>query len=111
MFALDCVFEWFLRQCSQQIYTSVWRVVDAINNTKSLDIVFPDYNEQEVISKRFKKKSVAGFDSVVGCIDGMLLWMEQPYKSDCDVAGVGPKKIFCGRKKKFGLNMTGTVND
>ena len=35
----------------RQVYTSVWRVVDAINNTPSLDIVFPDYNEQEIISK------------------------------------------------------------
>ena len=34
----------------RQVYTSVWRVVDAVNNTSSLDIVFPDYDEQERIS-------------------------------------------------------------
>ena len=73
--------------------------------------MFPGYNEQELIFNRFKKKSIAKFDSVVGCIDGMLLWMEQPHKADCEVAGVGPKKFFCGRKKKFGLNMTATVDD
>ena len=95
----------------RQVYTSVWRVVDAIHNTPSLDIVFPDYDEQELISRRFKKKSIAKFDGLVGCIDGMLLWMEQPHKADCEVAGVGPKKFFCGRKKKFGLNMTATVDD
>ena len=57
----------------QQVYTSVWRVVDAIHNTPSLDIIFLDYNEQELIAGRFKKKSIAKFDGVVGCIDDMLL--------------------------------------
>ena len=48
---------------------------------------------------------------MVGCIGGMLLWMEQPHKADCEVVGVGPKMFFSGRKKKFGLNMTATVDD
>ena len=30
---------------------------------------------------------------------------------DCVVAGVGPKIFFCGRKKKFGLNLSTTVDD
>ena len=93
------------------VFISVWRVVDAVNSTPEFDIIFPNHREQEKISQRFKNKSKAGFDCVVGCINGMLLWMEQPIKADCDIAGVGPKKFFCGRKKKFGLNMQATVDD
>ena len=95
----------------RQVYYSVWRVVDAIHNTKELNICFPNYEEQNKISLGFKAKSQAGFDNLVGCIDGMLLWMEKPQPSDCLVCGFGEKKFFCGRKKKFGLNMTGTVDD
>ena len=95
----------------RSVFISVWRVVDAVNNTPAFDIIFPDHREQENISQRFKKKSKAGFDCVVGCIDGMLLWIEQPTKADCEITGVGPKKFFCGRKKKFGLNMQATVDD
>lgn len=28
-----------------------------------------------------------------------------PTASDCDALKIGPSKFFCGRKKKFGLNM------
>ena len=42
-----------------QVYISVWRVVDAVNNTKSLDIKFPTMDEQEYISTGFKLKSQA----------------------------------------------------
>ena len=31
-------------------------------------------------------------------------------KPQCEVSGIGQKKFFCGRKKKFGLNMTATCN-
>ena len=55
------------------VFISVWRVVDAVNNTPEFDIIFPDHRAQENISQRFKKKNKAGFDCVVDCIDGMLL--------------------------------------
>ena len=58
----------------QQVYTSVWRVVDAIHNTPSLDIVFPDYNEQKLILHRFKKKvllnSTVWLDASMVCCYG-----------------------------------------
>ena len=95
----------------RSVFVSVWRVVDAVNNTPTFDIIFPNHDQQQTISERFKAKSIAGFDGVVGCIDGMLLWIEQPTKADCAIAGVGPKKFFCGRKKKFGLNLSATVDD
>ena len=94
----------------REVYISVWRTVNAVNKTTTFDITFPNHKEQEVISKQFKKKSRASFDGLVGCIDGMLLWMEQPNPWCCSLAGVGPKKFFCGRKKKFGLNFTAVVD-
>ena len=46
----------------------------------------------------------------MGAIDGMLLWMEKPTEEDCKIAECGPKKFFCGRKHKFGLNFQGTCD-
>ena len=36
--------------------------------------------------------------------------MEKPSIPQCKVSGIGQKKFFCGRKKKFGLNMTATCD-
>ena len=49
--------------------------------------------------------SQAGFNNCVGCIDGMLLWMEKPSKQQCAEAGVDSGKFFCGRKGKYRLNL------
>lgn len=86
-------------------------IVDAVNTTADLAIEFPDYTKQHQIAARNKQKSQAGFDGVVGFIDGILIWTEQPSPTDCETAGVGPKKFYCGCKKKFGLVMTGVVDD
>jgi hypothetical protein len=77
-----------------------------------LKIQFPeDHDRQHEIALGFKQKSEVHFSGVVGCIDGMLLWTEQPLESDCALSGCGQKKFYCGRKSKFGLNMMGTVDD
>ena len=55
--------------------------------------------------------SKAGFDNCVGCIDGMLLWMEKPFQKHCKKVGVDSGKFYCGRKGKFGLNMQGVCDD
>lgn len=47
---------------------------------------------------------------MVGCIDDMLLWIKQPTKINYEVAGVGLKETSVGGRK-FGLNMTSTVDD
>ena len=41
----------------------------------------------------------------MGCIDGILIWTNKPSKLYLSSAKLGPKKFFCGRKKRFGLNM------
>ena len=51
----------------------------------------------------FRRK--AGFDNCVGCIDGMLLWMEKPFLKECEKVGVDSGKIYCSQKGKFGLNL------
>ena len=86
------------------VYKSVWSVVDAVNSTEELAIKFPsDHASQKKISRGFKQKSEVGFDCCVGAIDGMLVWISKPNKSDCDWIEIGPGKFYCGRKKKYGL--------
>ena len=84
----------------------MWEVVDAINQTKELDITFPStYKEQEAVANEFKTRSSAGFNNCAGCVDGILIWIHKPSKPAFQEMGIGGKKFFCGRKKKFGLNM------
>jgi hypothetical protein len=40
----------------------------------------------------------------------MLLWIERPTEYEALLAQCGPKKFFCGRKHKFGLNLQGTCD-
>jgi len=35
----------------------------------------------------------------------MLVWIEKPNEKECRKVGVGSKKFYCGRKKKYGLNL------
>ena len=94
-----------------QVYASVWMVVDAVNACEELSFQFPScHDEQKRLSKGFQDLSDADFDTCIGAIDGLLIWMDQPNPSDCELARCGPKKFFCGRKKKFGVNMMGTVD-
>ena len=94
------------------IYRSLWYIVDIINDTSTIGIKFPDtLVEQEKIAEGFKKKSWVGFDNCVGCIDGMLVWIDKPTKNSLMETKVGPKKFFCGRKKKFGLNLQAICDD
>lgn len=85
---------------------SFWFVVDAINNTPQLNIVFPEtHAEQEHLAAQFRAKSEIGIACCIGAIDGILIWIHKPTEEDCGNTGVGPVKFFCGRKKKYGLNM------
>ena len=93
------------------MYESVWIVVDAINQCSDLRIRFPiSHDEQHRLTVEFQKKSSAGFGCCLGAIDGLLVWTEKPTPQDCKLAQCGETKFYCGRKKKFGLNMMGTVD-
>ena len=94
-----------------QVYDSIWIVIDAINSCSDLSFEFPScHTKQKALAEGFKGLSDAGFDTCVAAIDGILIWMDRPNKKDCEEAQCGPKKFFCGRKKKFGLNMMAAVD-
>jgi hypothetical protein len=76
-----------------------------VNNCPRLNIQFPDKIAQEKIAQGFKAVSGASFDNVVGAIDGILIWILEPYKSECDIAKCGEVSFKCSRKNKYGLNM------
>lgn len=86
-------------------------VVDAVNKCDKLAFHFPsDHDVQNQIAAGFKACSDPGFDNCVGAIDGMLLWLEKPTEADCEIAKCPPKRFFCGRKHKFGLNFQGVCD-
>jgi hypothetical protein len=58
----------------------------------------------------FLEKSNAGFDNCLGAVDGILIWLQKPMAKDYELTNCGPAKFYCGRKKKFGLNMQGTCD-
>ena len=89
------------------VFESIDIVVEAINKCKQLHISFPrDHGRQREIARGFRAKSpTAHFNRVVGCIDGMLIWMHKPSQAECEEEGVDETKFFCGRKHKFGLNL------
>jgi hypothetical protein len=88
-----------------EVYKSLWMLVDAVHATGVLDIKFPtSHIEQEQLAIEFKAKSGCGFWNCVGAIDGMLVWTNKPAEKSDDM-GVGPLKFFNGRKKKYGIQM------
>ena len=60
--------------------------------------------ECQEIAVDFMFRSKAGFDNCLGCIDGMLLWIEKPFLKECEKVGVDSGKFYCSQKAKFGLN-------
>ena len=96
----------------KEVFTSVWRTMDAVNACPLLDIKFPkDHVQQQRIAKRFQDRSKANFACCVGAIDGMLVWIKKPKVKDCINVEFGPLKFYCGRKKKYGLNFMATCDD
>ena len=81
-----------------EVMKSVWEVCDAVNSCDRLAIKFPDtYEKQSEIAAGFKRKSRANFDSCVGCVDCMLVWMDKPDKNSLASTNLGAKKfeIWC----------------
>ena len=86
-----------------EVYKSIWKIVDAINACKKLSIKFPNHVDQRIIAEGFKSKSWVEFHNCAGCIDGMLVWTNKPNKKTLAQCDIGPKKFYCGRKKKIGV--------
>ena len=87
------------------IFFSIWGVVDCVNKCSHFDIVFPDYKGQKDIASGFQKRSGANFATVIGAIDGILIWILKPFKQECQMANCGEVSFNCSRKDKYGLNM------
>lgn len=88
------------------VYDSIWAVVEAVNKCKELDLKFPSTpDECEAIASEFVQRSMAGFSNCVGCIDGLLIWIEKPRHTECEDKGVDSGKFYCGRKGKYGMNL------
>ena len=63
------------------VYHSVCVVVHAMNRCTRLQVLFPTTVAVcKELAADFIFRSKAGFDNCVGCIDGMLLWMEKPFQ-------------------------------
>ena len=89
-------------------YLSIWAIVDATNRGPLLQFQFPTMIlECQTISTEFSSRSKAGFNKCIGCIDGLLIWLEKPSKKQCKKVGVDSGKFYCGHKGKFGLNLQG----
>ena len=92
------------------IYDSIWKVVDAVNESSQLSFnednsPFPTHAEQEEIADGFGAKSGAGFNKVVGAIDGMLIWTVCPPLKWCREKNKCQTNFHCSRKDKYGLVM------
>jgi DDE superfamily endonuclease len=94
-----------------EVFRSLWTVVDAVNACPDLAFEYPkDHSEQQKIADGFKSNSRGVFGCCAGAIDGILIWLEKPSEKHCALSECGSKKFFCGRKKKFGLNMQATCD-
>ena len=92
-----------------EVLESVWEVVDAVHKSHQLEIIFPECHDKQLeIARGFEKKSDINISNCVGAIDDILIWINKPSTLDEKAIKFGPSKFFCGRKKKFGLNMQAT---
>ena len=82
-------------------------MVDAINKCPQLDLPGFSHAVQRETAKGFEEKSTAGFEKIVGAIDGMLIWSRCPTDDECERARTGHEKFKCTRKGKCGFNMQG----
>ena len=88
-----------------EVLSSVWIVVEAINQCPDFKMRYPDsLEEQRVIAAEFAAASTPGIRNCAGAVDGILIWMLKPSLKEATKSGVDQKKFLCGRKHKFGLN-------
>ena len=67
-------------------YKFVQAVVHAVNNADELMLQFPKtIDECTATANEFAARSKVGFNNCVGCIDGVLLWIEKPGKKNAQL--------------------------
>ena len=75
------------------VYASVWGVIDAINMNKELGYCFQNHKQQREIAAGFHRRSSAGFDKVVGAIDGLVICTLMPSLSECNAIKCGQVRL------------------
>jgi DDE superfamily endonuclease len=96
----------------REVFRCVWAVVDVINACDKLKFQYPsDHKQQQQIADGFAAVSRGIFKCCAGAIDGILVWIERPSGGHCELSECAAKKFYCGRKKKFRLNMQATCCD
>ena len=94
------------------MYYSIWKIVDTVNACTELKISFHTcHDKQRELVSNFSSKSSMNFENFVDCVDGILIWTNDPSKPVLQRAGLGVIKLFCGRRKMFGLNMQAICDD
>ena len=57
-----------------EVHFSIWKIIDAVHKTPSLNIEFPtSHLKEKEIAKSFEKISIAGFSNCCGYIYGLLI--------------------------------------
>jgi hypothetical protein len=75
-----------------EVLSSMWIVVDAINQCKQFEISYPaSLDEQRKIAAGFKAASMPGIKNCAGVIDGILIWMLKPSLKEAMKTGIDQK--------------------
>ncbi|CAB1107655.1 unnamed protein product [Ectocarpus sp. CCAP 1310/34] len=88
-------------------YAIVHRVIDAINQTRELDCVWPEGEDALDQCGMYRRRSTNGVIRMcVGAMDGLFVRMTQPSLR----RHVNPRSFYSGHKKGFGMNFQGVCN-
>jgi hypothetical protein len=72
-----------------EVLSSVWIVVEAINQCPQFEISYPDsLEEQRKIAAGFKAARTSAIWNCAGAIDGILIWMLKPSLEEARRTGV-----------------------
>jgi hypothetical protein len=84
-------------------YTSIWRVIDLINQCEILDVHFPKtIAECHVAAEGFR--SISSGDAIVNCVsvvDGLLVRIATPTKKEAK----NVRSFFSGHYQAYGMNI------
>ena len=85
------------------IFSSVWSVVEAINQLEQFFIIYPaSHDKQRQIAAGFHAVSQAGIDNCAGALDGILIYIHKPTLQESRKCRISQLKFFCGRKISLG---------
>jgi hypothetical protein len=84
-------------------YSSIWRVIDLINECTELDVVFPQTLAQcQAAAEGFR--SVSAGDAIINCVsvvDGLLVRIATPSKKEAK----NVRSFFSGHYQVYGINV------